>query len=69
MIATQGGIGAYQLAVQKTLVLFGVREVTGLAFGWLMWSVQTIFLMIAGPISLLIMSTKNKRNKQINNEY
>ena len=69
MIATQGGIGAYQLAVQKTLVLFGVREVTGLAFGWLMWSVQTIFLMIAGPISLLIMSTINKRNKQINNEY
>jgi len=63
MIATQGGIGAYQLAVQKTLVLFGVREVTGLAFGWLMWSVQTIFLMIAGPISLLIMSTINKKNK------
>ena len=69
MIATQGGIGAYQLAVQKTLVLFGVREVTGLAFGWLMWSVQTIFLMIAGPISLLIMSTVNKKNKLNNNEY
>jgi uncharacterized protein (TIRG00374 family) len=61
MIATQGGIGAYQLAVQKTLVLFGIREVTGLAFGWLMWSVQTIFLMVAGPISLLIMSTINKK--------
>ena len=69
MIATQGGIGAYQLAVQKTLVLFGVREVTGLAFGWLMWSVQTIFLMVAGPISLLIMSTVNKKNKLNNNEY
>ena len=69
MIATQGGIGAYQLAVQKTLVLFGVREVTGLAFGWLMWSVQTIFLMVAGPISLLIMSTINKKNKLLNNEY
>ena len=69
MIATQGGIGAYQLAVQKTLVLFGIREVTGLAFGWLMWSVQTIFLMVAGPISLLIMSTINKKNKLLNNEY
>ena len=69
MIATQGGIGAYQLAVQKTLLLFGIREVTGLAFGWLMWSVQTIFLMITGPISLLIMSTINKKNKLLNNEY
>jgi hypothetical protein len=63
MIATQGGIGAYQLAVQKTLVLFGIREVTGLAFGWLMWSVQTIFLMIAGPISLLLMTLNNKKAK------
>ena len=63
MIATQGGIGAYQLAVQKTLVLFGIREVTGLAFGWLMWSVQTIFLMVAGPISLLIMTIINKKSK------
>ena len=69
MIATQGGIGAYQLAVQKTLVLFGIREVTGLAFGWLMWSVQTIFLMIAGPISLLVMTLSNKNNKQHQNEY
>jgi hypothetical protein len=69
MIATQGGIGAYQLAVQKTLVLFGIREVTGLAFGWLMWSVQTIFLMVAGPISLLIISIINKKNKHLNNDY
>lgn len=63
MIATQGGIGAYQLAVQKTLTLFGVKEVTGLAFGWLIWSVQTLFLMITGPISLLIMMTNNKDKK------
>ena len=69
MIATQGGIGAYQLAVQKTLVLFGIREVTGLAFGWLMWSVQTIFLMIAGPISLIVMTLNNKNNKKHQNEY
>jgi hypothetical protein len=64
MIATQGGIGAYQLAVQKTLALFGVKEVTGLAFGWLIWSVQTLFLMITGPISLLIMTLINKKDKK-----
>ena len=63
MIATQGGIGAYQLAVQKTLVLYEIKEVTGLAFGWLMWSVQTIFLMITGPLSILVMSIINKQRK------
>ena len=44
MIATQGGIGASPLAIQKTLTLYGINEVSGLAFGWLLWSVQTIML-------------------------
>jgi uncharacterized protein (TIRG00374 family) len=62
MIATQGGIGAYQFAVQKTLLLYGVREVSGLAFGWLLWSVQTVMLFITGPISLLLLFTLNKKS-------
>jgi hypothetical protein len=61
MIATQGGIGAYQFAVQKTLLLYGVKEVSGLAFGWLLWSVQTVMLFITGPISLLLLFTLNKK--------
>lgn len=60
MIATQGGIGAYQLAVQKTLTLYGIDAVSGLAFGWLLWSVQTIMLLISGPICLLILLLYNK---------
>jgi uncharacterized protein (TIRG00374 family) len=62
MIATQGGIGAYQFAVQKTLLLYGVKEVSGLAFGWLLWSVQTVMLFITGPISLLLLFTLNKKS-------
>lgn len=61
MIATQGGIGAYQFAVQKTLLLYGVREVSGLAFGWLLWSVQTVMLFVTGPVSLLLLFIFNKR--------
>lgn len=60
MIATQGGVGAYQLAVQKTLVLYNLSEVVGLAFGWLLWSVQTIMLLIVGPISMLLLYVLNK---------
>ncbi len=65
MIATQGGIGAYQFAVQKTLLLYGVKEVAGLAFGWLLWSVQTVMLFITGPVSLLLLFTLNKKPKEI----
>ena len=62
MIATQGGIGAYQFAVQKTLLLYGAKEVSGLAFGWLLWSVQTVMLFITGPISLILLFTLNKKS-------
>lgn len=65
MIATQGGIGAYQLAVQKTLVLYGINEVTGLAFGWLLWLVQTVMLFIVGPASVLLLFIFNKKSNKI----
>ncbi len=61
MIATQGGIGAYQLAVQKTLLLYDIDAVNGLAFGWLLWLVQTVILFIIGPISVLSMYLLNKK--------
>jgi hypothetical protein len=61
MIATQGGVGAYQFAVQKTLGFYGINEITGLAFGWLLWSVQTFSLLIVGPISILLLYWINKR--------
>ena len=64
MIATQGGIGAYQFAVQKTLLLYGVKEVSGLAFGWLLWSVQTVMLFVTGPISLLLLFILNKQSRK-----
>ena len=68
MIATQGGIGAYQLIVQKTLLLYGVNEVTGLAFGWLLWSVQTVMMFVLGPVSLIVLFFMNRKNRKENRE-
>ena len=62
MIATQGGIGAYQLAVQKTLMLYEINAVNGLAFGWLLWLVQTLILFIVGPLSIMMMYLFNKKS-------
>jgi uncharacterized protein (TIRG00374 family) len=61
MIATQGGIGAYQFAVQKTLLLYGVTAVAGLAFGWVLWGAQTAIVLISGIISLLLLPFVNRK--------
>lgn len=61
MIATQGGIGAYQFAVQKTLLLYGVTAVAGLAFGWVLWGAQTAIVLISGVISLILLPFVNRK--------
>lgn len=64
MIVTQGGIGAYQLAVQKSLALYGINDVDGLAYGWLLWAVQTIMVLVAGIICLLILPIYNRKKHE-----
>jgi uncharacterized membrane protein len=61
MIITQGGIGAYQLAVQKTLTLYGISEVDGLAYGWLLWLVQTVMVLVVGLICLIFIPIYNRK--------
>ena len=60
MIATQGGIGAYQLLVQKTLVLYGIQETIGYAFGWIVWGAQTVLVLVLGLGSLIALPIYNK---------
>lgn len=63
MIApTQNGLGPYQYAVQKTMELYGVGPVQGMAFGWILWGAQTAILLIFGLISLALLPIFN-RNK------
>ena len=65
MIATQGGIGAYQLVIQKTLILYNINQVNGLAFGWLLWLVQTVILFFVGPLSVLLLYLLNKKGNKL----
>ncbi|WP_344976974.1 lysylphosphatidylglycerol synthase transmembrane domain-containing protein [Compostibacter hankyongensis] len=48
MVLTQGGIGAYQLLVAKTLTLYGIAEGVGYAFGWISWLAQTLLIVVLG---------------------
>ena len=48
---TQGGIGAFQLLVTKSLELYDIARPLGLAYSWISWTVQTGTLVIGGIIA------------------
>ncbi len=61
MIATPGGIGAYALLLKKTMELYGLQEGVALAFGWILWLVQTFVVLIGGIFSFAAIPYFNKR--------
>jgi uncharacterized protein (TIRG00374 family) len=63
MIIAPGGIGAFPVAVQQVLLIYHVDNIS---FGWLMWSVNTGIIIMAGILSfgLLIYNNKNKDEKK-----
>lgn len=60
MIATPGGIGAYAFLLQKTMQLYGLNSGTALAFGWLLWLMQIVVVLVVGAISLVLMPIYNR---------
>ena len=58
---TPGGIGAYPLAVQISFSWFGISSVSSLSFGWIMWTSQTLMIIIFGGLSLIILPFVNNK--------
>ena len=58
---TPGGIGAYPLAVQISFSWFGISSVSSLSFGWIMWTSQTLMIIIFGGLSLIILPFINNK--------
>lgn len=62
MIVTPGGIGAYPLMVAKLIELYGLDfDTTGTALGWLLWTAQTVIILVVGLIFSVLFSYKNKK--------
>ncbi len=66
IVLTNGGIGAYPLAIVQVLSLYGISEGIGGAFGWISWAAQTAMLLIFGAASFALMPVYNKM--KANNE-
>jgi len=62
MIITPGGIGAYPLLIAKLMELYGLDfKTTGTALGWLLWSAQTIIILVCGVIFTILFTFFNKK--------
>lgn len=63
--ATNGGIGSFPEAVVIAFSLFGLAEDPSRAFGWIMWSTQTIVIIIFGGLSLIYLPIYNRKKSNL----
>ena len=61
MSATNGGIGLYPIAVAEVLQAFDIPFPEALAFGWVMWTGQTVMVVVFGSLSFLLLSVLSKK--------
>jgi len=60
--ATNGGIGSYPEAIVLVFTtLFFIPEDPSRAFGWIIWSSQTLLIMIFGGLSLMYLPIFNRK--------
>jgi len=60
MALTNGGLGTYPIFVASAITLYGIDENAALAFGWIMWTAQTLMVLIFGGLSFLFLPIYNR---------
>jgi uncharacterized protein (TIRG00374 family) len=63
--ATNGGIGSFPEAVVIAFLLFNMKEDPSRAFGWIMWSTQTLVIVIVGGLSLIYLPIYNRKKSNL----
>ncbi|WP_052273020.1 lysylphosphatidylglycerol synthase transmembrane domain-containing protein [Flavihumibacter solisilvae] len=64
MIVTQGGVGAYPILVQETMMLYGLNEIIAKAFGWILWLAQFFLVIVAGGAAFFLFPLLNRKKKE-----
>jgi hypothetical protein len=59
---SNGGLGAYPFSIALIFSLYGISNDVGTAFGWLVWTSQTVLTIFSGILSFLLLPILN-RNK------
>ena len=58
--ATNGGIGIYPYSVSLVLIAFGISKESALAFGWIMWTCQTLMVVTFGALAFFALPLVNR---------
>ena len=61
MATTNGGLGFFPIAVGAALTVYGVSENSGKAYGWIMWTAQTLMVVVFGAISFVLLPLLNRK--------
>lgn len=59
--ATNGGVFFYPAAVLGALLLFGLPKDPSYAFGWIIWSSQTLMIFVFGVLSFIFLPIYNRK--------
>lgn len=57
---TNSGFGSYPAAIMAILFIFGIDKELGFAFGWIVWTSNIAYILIAGGLSFLLLPFYNK---------
>ncbi len=60
MALTNGGLGTYPVFVASAITLYGIDENPALAFGWIMWTAQTLMVLFFGGLSFILLPIYNR---------
>ena len=60
MAVTNGGLGTYPIAVANVLILYAVPDNPARAFAWIMWTAQTLMVLLFGGLSFLLLPIYNR---------
>lgn len=59
--ATNGGVGIYPYSVSLVLIAFGISKESSLAFGWIMWTCQTVMIVTFGAMAFFALPLINRK--------
>lgn len=61
MALTNGGLGSYPVFVASAFILYGVENNPARAFGWIVWTSQTLMVLVFGGIAMIILPIYNRK--------
>ena len=64
-IPSNGGLGPWNLAVIFGLAIFGIGDAQGTAFAMLVWSAQTVMLIILGIYTMIYIAVSRKESAHV----